>query len=174
SYNTGAMLSYSLNACSAWEGYRIAFNGTRGRLEHDLVEQVYVSGANMTPGAIAADGVRIRVIPLRGAVRNIEPWEATGGHGGGDDVMLDSVFGTPAPDLYRREADERSGIYSMLVGAAANQCFETNRSVRITDLIDGLGAPDSAAMPSRATPVAMPRRVGYGLHLRGHENKKEN
>lgn len=174
SYNTGAMLSYSLNACSAWEGYRIAFNGTRGRLEHELVEQVYVSGANMTPGEIAADGVRIRVIPLRGAVRDIAPWEASGGHGGGDDIMLASIFGTPGPDLYRREADERSGIYSMLVGAAANQCFETGRSVRISDLISGLGAPDSAAMPSRAAPVAMPRRVGYGLHLRGHENKKHN
>ena len=33
-YKTGATLSYSLNAFNAWEGYTIAFNGTKGRIEH--------------------------------------------------------------------------------------------------------------------------------------------
>ena len=37
-YKTGATLSYSLNAFNAWEGYTIAFNGTKGRLEHQIVE----------------------------------------------------------------------------------------------------------------------------------------
>ncbi len=32
-YQTGATLSYSLNGFNAWEGYRIAFNGTNGRIE---------------------------------------------------------------------------------------------------------------------------------------------
>jgi predicted dehydrogenase len=168
-YDTGAVLSYSLNACSAWEGYQIAFNGTRGRLEHEMVEQVYVAGANMSQGAVATDGVRIRVIPLRGAVQELEPWAATGGHGGGDDVMLNSIFGVPDTDPYRRESDERGGIYAMLVGAAANQCFETGRSVRIAELVTGLIAPDYPPMPTRAAALAMPRRVGYGLHLRGHD-----
>ena len=36
-YSTGATLSYSLNAFNAWEGYHIAFNGTRGRLEHGIL-----------------------------------------------------------------------------------------------------------------------------------------
>src|SRR5690606_40572226 len=37
-YRSGATLSYSLNACNAWEGYQIALNGTKGRLEHGIVE----------------------------------------------------------------------------------------------------------------------------------------
>ena len=32
-YDTGATLSYTLNAFNAWEGYQIAFNGTKGRLD---------------------------------------------------------------------------------------------------------------------------------------------
>jgi predicted dehydrogenase len=137
-YDTGATLSYSLNAFSPWEGYRIAFNGTRGRLEHDMVEQSYVSGTNMTQGGAVADGVRIRLIPLRGAAREIEPWTATGGHGGGDDAMLNALFGAPAPDPYGCAADERAGARSMLIGAAANLCFETARPVHLAELCDAL------------------------------------
>ena len=36
-YAGGATLSYSLNAFNAWEGYTVAFNGTKGRLEHSMV-----------------------------------------------------------------------------------------------------------------------------------------
>src|SRR5690606_27174596 len=43
-YDTGATLGYSLNAFNAWEGYRVAFNGTRGRLEHEVVEAGHVAG----------------------------------------------------------------------------------------------------------------------------------
>ncbi|NWG13857.1 MAG: Gfo/Idh/MocA family oxidoreductase [Acidobacteria bacterium] len=39
-------MSYSLNAFNAWEGYIINFDGTKGRLEHRIVEQVYVSGTD--------------------------------------------------------------------------------------------------------------------------------
>jgi len=158
-YDTGATLSYSLNACNAWEGYQIAFNGTKGRLEHQIVEQVYVAGGNMTQGGIADNGVRTRVIPLRGAIRDIEPWTGTGGHGGGDDLMLSELFGTAAPDKYQRASDERGGAASILIGAAANQCFQTGQAVRIAELVSGLVPPNAAPMPNRATPVPMPRSV---------------
>jgi predicted dehydrogenase len=158
-YDTGTTLSYSLNACNAWEGYQIAFNGTRGRLEHEMVEQIFVPGADASLRPLAGDSVRIRVIPLRGAARDIEPWTASGGHGGGDDVMLSELFGASEADRYRRASDERSGAYSILIGAAANRCFETGGAVRIADLVHGLAAPATAPMPSRATPVPMPRRV---------------
>lgn len=158
-YGTGTTLSYSLNACNSWEGYQIAFNGTKGRIEHEMVEQVYLSGASMPQGGVAADGVKIRVIPLRGAVREIEPWTASGGHGGGDDVMLNDIFGVAQEDPYKRASDERGGAYSILVGAAANRCFETGESVRIAELVTGLTPPVVAPMPTRASKVPMPRRV---------------
>ncbi|NLG74992.1 MAG: hypothetical protein GX535_02030 [Xanthomonadaceae bacterium] len=158
-YNTGATLSYSLNACNSWEGYHIAFNGTKGRIEHTIVEQAYVAGATMTQGGIEEEGVRTRLIPLRGRPEIIEPWTGTGGHGGGDDVMLDEIFGDAEPDKYKRVSDERSGAYSILVGAAANECFKTGQAVRIADMVTGLTPPEMAPMPTRETPIPMPKRV---------------
>jgi predicted dehydrogenase len=158
-YDTGTTLSYSLNAFNSWEGYHIAFNGTKGRIEHSIVEQAGVAGADETQGKIKDDGVTTRIIPLRGAPREIEPWTGTGGHGGGDDVMLTEIFGDAPADKYKRASDERGGAYSMLVGAAANQCFKTGQSVRIDQLVTGLTPPDRAPMPSRTASLPMPMKV---------------
>src|ERR1044072_5831566 len=124
-YDTGTTLIYSLNAFNSWEGYHIAFNGTKGRLEHSIVEQAGVAGADETQGKIKDDGVTTRIIPLRGSFKDIEPWTGTGGHGGGDDVMLTEIFGDAPADKYKRASDERGGAYSILIGVAANKCFET-------------------------------------------------
>lgn len=158
-YDTGTTLSYSLNAFNSWEGYNIAFNGTKGRIEHSVVEQAGVAGADETQGKIKHDGVSTRIIPLRGAPREIEPWTGTGGHGGGDDVMLTEIFGDAPSDKYKRVSDERGGAYSILVGVAANQCFKTGKSVRIDELVTGLTPPDRAPMPSRTASLPMPMRV---------------
>lgn len=159
-YDTGATLSYSLNAFNAWEGYTIAFNGTKGRIEHQIVEQVYVSGTDTVQGGIKDGGVTTRVIPLRGAPRNIEPWTGKGGHGGGDQVMLDDIFlPDKSNDKYLRNADERAGAASCLVGIAANQCFVSGHEVKIADLVKGLQSPHYAPMPTRNDPMPMPERA---------------
>ncbi len=156
-YDTGATLSYSLNAFNAWEGYTIAFNGTKGRLEHSVVESVYVNGAECAQGAVAPDGVRIRLIPLRGAARDITPWSAEGDHGGGDRLMLEDIF-TPGtvPDPLQRRADQRAGASSVLVGVAANRSIATGSAVRIEDLAGPLERPEFAPNPTRADRVPMP------------------
>jgi predicted dehydrogenase len=111
-YDNGTTLSYSLNAFNSWEGYTIAFNGTLGRIEHSIVEQVYISGADMEQGASAQGGVTTRLIPLRGHAQIIEPWRGEGGHGGGDRLMLDALFlPKPPEDPYLRASDERGGAY---------------------------------------------------------------
>jgi predicted dehydrogenase len=156
-YDNGVTLGYSLNAFNSWEGYQIAFNGTKGRLEHSIVEQIYVNGVETVQGGIADGGVKTRVIPLRAAARNIEPWSGVGGHGGGDKVMLDDIFlPNPPADKYLRAADERAGAASILIGIAANRCFETGAPVAIGDLVKNLGRPDYAPMPSRTGPLPMP------------------
>jgi predicted dehydrogenase len=158
-YNTGATLGYSLNAFNSWEGYTVAFNGTKGRIEHQVIERAGVAGASAPQGGIEKDDVRTRVIPLRGVPRELEPWTGEGDHGGGDAVMLEEVFGSPQPDKYKRASDERSGAYSILIGVAANRCFESGQSVRIADLVTGLTPPEMAAMPTRTSPVPMPMRI---------------
>jgi predicted dehydrogenase len=156
-YRSGATLSYSLNACNAWEGYQIAFNGTKGRLEHGIVEHATTAGATL-PGGVRPDGVSTRLIPMRGTAQELEPWTGAGGHGGGDDVMLREIFGSAEPDKYKRAADERSGVYSILVGAAANLCFASGRAVIVGDLVRGLTAPSAAPMPDRSSKIPMPVR----------------
>ncbi|MFD0473435.1 Gfo/Idh/MocA family oxidoreductase [Nonomuraea thailandensis] len=41
-YRRGARLSYSLNAHSPWEGYRVTVNGTAGRAELEVVERGFI------------------------------------------------------------------------------------------------------------------------------------
>ena len=156
-YQGGATLSYSLNAFNAWEGYTIAFNGTKGRLEHVVIEQAGISGLN---GSSMGDAIQTRIIPMRGDPRDIAPATGSGGHGGGDTVMLAEIFDpAAAADPLLRRADERAGAASVLIGVAANRCFETGQPVKIADLVTGLASPDFPAMPSHDAQVPMPRAL---------------
>jgi len=156
-YDNGVQLKYALSAYDAWEGYHIAFNGTKGRLEHRIVESAGAAGAAKVQSG--SEGVSTRIIPLRGAPRDIEPWTGKGSHGGGDDVMLSEIFGDAPADPYKRASDERAGAWSALVGIAANRCFETGQTVKIADLVTGLAPPDRAPMPDHSIAVPMPIRV---------------
>jgi hypothetical protein len=99
------------------------------------------------------------VIPLRGEARVIEPWTGQGGHGGGDKVMLDDIFlPNPPDDKYVRDSDERGGTASILVGIAANRCFETGQPVKVADLVTGFTRPEYPPMPGHDGPVPMPPR----------------
>jgi predicted dehydrogenase len=159
-YDTGALLTYSLNTFNAWEGYTVVFNGTKGRIEHTIVEGVYVNGTDTVQGGIADGGVTTRVIPLRGAARELKPWTGAGSHGGGDHAMLKDIFlPVPPVDKYLRASDERGGAASILVGIAANRCMETRGEVKIDGLVSGLTRPDYAPMPARDGPLPMPPRI---------------
>ena len=76
-------MSYSINTFMPIEGYRLAFNGTKGRLEvRDYERQPWDPGEETEMHLIKNFGKRIKVeIPT-----------ATGGHGGGDDVLRNLVF----------------------------------------------------------------------------------
>ena len=159
-YNTGVTLSYSLNAFNAWEGYAIAFNGTKGRLELKEEEKVFTSKDGSLPRAIKGDGTYIRIYPLRAPAYEVEVWKGEGSHGGGDRVMLEDLF-LPGKntDKHQRAADQRSGAYSILVGIAANQSFRSGKAVQIADLVPRLAMPDYPAMPSHTESVPMPPKV---------------
>ncbi|MBO9622654.1 MAG: Gfo/Idh/MocA family oxidoreductase [Sphingomonas sp.] len=158
SYAGGATLSYSLNAFNAWEGYHVAFNGTKGRLEHSVIEQGGVAGASNERDE---DRIKTRIIPMRGEAQEITPDTGAGSHGGGDAVMLADIFDPDAPeDPLLRAADERGGAASCLIGIAANKCFQTGQPVKIADLVTGLDLPVLPPMPGHKTPVPMPMRTG--------------
>jgi len=148
-YDNGALMSYSLNTYMPWEGYEVSFNGSKGRLEHKCMESVYISGDGSIPGALRSDGTYIRVYPHFQPGYNLDIWQSTGGHGGGDILMLTDIF-DPAgdPDRYLRAADQRAGAYSILTGIAANQSMKSGKAVKIEDLVHGIGRPDYTPMPT--------------------------
>ncbi len=157
SYENGVKMAYSLNSFMPWEGYSVSFNGTRGRLEHKCQETVYISGDGSVQGALRPDGTTIDIYPHFKPGYAVEIWQAAGGHGGGDRLMLKDIFDpAPEPDKYRRAADQRAGAYSILTGVAANRSMATGQSVMIADLVKGIGQPDYPPMPSPQEALSLP------------------
>lgn len=153
-YRSGAKLSYSLHAFMPWEGYTVAFNGTRGRLEHTCQETVYMSGDGSVPGRMVPEGTSIRIYPQFQEGYSVPIWPSEGGHGGGDPVLLRDVFSTERqPDPYLRAADERAGAWSILTGISANRSMEWGRPVRVDELVPDLALPDYPAMPTPDQPI---------------------
>ena len=137
-YQGGAILSYMLHAYSPVEGYRIAFNGTKGRIEHYASENTYINGDGTVPGELEKGRVGTTLIPEFSRPQELEVDTGSGGHGGGDDPLLEDIFGTVNQnDPLRRRANQVDGAYSILVGIAAVQSIDEGKPVRISDLIDG-------------------------------------
>ncbi|WP_040950715.1 Gfo/Idh/MocA family oxidoreductase [Gorillibacterium massiliense] len=134
-YKNKAILTYSLNAYMPWEGYRIAFNGTKGRLEMTIVEQSYVNSGGDKSLEGALKDKRIILFPMWKPPVEIEISEGEGGHGGGDPVLLNDIFGTPAEDRFHRAANHIDGARSILTGIAANRAIRTGQPVKIKDLV---------------------------------------
>ncbi|MEU9787039.1 Gfo/Idh/MocA family oxidoreductase [Streptomyces phaeochromogenes] len=151
-YASGVSLSYHLTAYSPWEGYRVAFNGSEGRLELLVEESTWVRPAERVDGAsppvMHGSAVGDDVGRTELLVRRF--WEqprevkvgggegaAEGGHGGGDVRMLADLFGPRSGgDALGRAADAVDGARSLVTGLAANESFETGLPVRVRDLLD--------------------------------------
>jgi predicted dehydrogenase len=139
-YASGATMSYHLTAYSPWEGYRIGFNGTRGRLEVLLEENSYrLPRTSYNIEATAADASlppKIVLRPLWEKPVEIElPVATEGGHGGGDIRLLRDVFVGADNDPLGRAAGHVDGATSIMTGIAANRAFKTGEVVRVADLL---------------------------------------
>ncbi len=163
SYRSGVKMTYSLNAFSPWEGHTVAFNGTRGRIEHKCEESVYISGDGSVPGALKREGTWTRIYPHWKEAYEVDIWVAEGGHGGGDQPLVEDVFSpSPPKDKYLRTADHRAGIWSVITGAAANRSIETGEAVSIDSIITGLEMPDYPPMPDGSEPLSVPEEAVAG------------
>ena len=134
-YNSGAIMSYSLTAFAPKEGFRVTFTGTKGRMELDVTEQVYVNAGGDPNLEGAAKSKSITVYPMFDNPYKVEIPEAVGGHGGGDPILLNDIFGTPEPDPLNRAASHVDGAMSILTGIAANKSIATGMPVDIDTLV---------------------------------------
>jgi predicted dehydrogenase len=153
-YRSGVNLSYSLQAFMPWEGYSVAFNGSKGRLEHVCMETSYTSGDGSIPGELIPMGTKISIHPHFHPAYDVEVDQVGGGHGGADPLLLADIFAHERPaDPYLRAADHRSGAYSILTGIAANRSMDFGKPFRIDSLVQGLKYPDYPRMPTSDEPI---------------------
>jgi predicted dehydrogenase len=141
-FDTGASLSYHLTAYSPWEGYRIAFNGSAGRLELEVVETTWTDPGSAGPrGALVygeapdphAGATTITLHRHWQPPQDIPARTVAGGHGGGDERLMAAVFDGDDPGHIA--ADARDGARALLIGMAANEAFRSGSVVRTADLV---------------------------------------
>jgi predicted dehydrogenase len=141
-YQNNAVLTYCLNAFQPWEGYRLEINGTKGRLEHNCRESSYINGDGTTQGGFEAEGTDIIIYPHFKTPYDVEIEKATGGHGGGDDRLVEDLFGQIKEDKFGRAADYVQGAASILVGIAGNKSINSKKVIFIDDLVKNLPDPE--------------------------------
>ncbi len=135
-YQSGAQMSYSLNAYSPWEGFRVCFTGDKGRIELEVVEAVYVNAGGESSKEGVVESKKITVYPMFGDAYNVPIEEGVGGHGGGDRVLLNDLFGTPVEDPFKRAASHVDGAMSILTGISANKSIASGMPIDVMSLVD--------------------------------------
>jgi predicted dehydrogenase len=124
-YANKVQVSYSLTTYSPYEGYRISFNGTKGKLDAWIQE-------SQPWEAEKYDQIEITTNFGKREIIQIPNTEA--GHGGGDIRLRKRLFNPSEADTFKQAAGSRDGAMSILVGIAARQSIDNNKPVKIADL----------------------------------------
>ena len=123
-YMNGVQVSYSLTAYSPYEGYRIAFNGTKGRMDAWVQESNPTTDANYDEIMISKNFGKREYIQI----------QHKAGHGGGDKLLKDQIFIPGTADPLKQTAGIRDGALACLVGIAARKSIASGHPVMIKDL----------------------------------------
>ena len=135
-YSNGVLLNYALNAFMPYEGQRIGFNGTQGRMEIDLVNHYHRPNES---GVLKVQSMNVppvvRVNPLFAAPYDVPIEQRQGGHGGADEAIREHLFRDGVPDPLHQFAGSRAGAMSVLIGVAANRSIVSGKPIKISDLL---------------------------------------
>ena len=144
-YKNNVVMTYSLCAHCPWEGYRVVFNGTKGRLEFNVVERSFCDAEGEDFNSfgmreLAEDRSKLspEIIfqPHWGKPQVIESTTDTlAGHGGGDDRLLKHLFVGVDEDPLGLAAGYIDGAKSILTGIGANLSMQTGEPVNVQKLI---------------------------------------
>ncbi len=128
-YDRGALLNYSINFSLPYEGYRLAINGTKGRIES---QEYHASGRTPFPVPVQT----IDYLPLFGSKETIHVVHREGGHGGGDPVLLEDIFLGPDPArTYSILSGAADGAHSVATGEAVWRSVKEKRPIRIAEVL---------------------------------------
>ncbi|MDB5192745.1 MAG: 4,5-dihydroxyphthalate dehydrogenase [Segetibacter sp.] len=124
-YANNVQVSYSLTTYSPYEGYRISFNGTKGKLDAWVQERQPWEVEKYDEIQLTNNFGKREII----RVPNNEE-----GHGGGDVRLRKQLFNPAGKDTYRQAAGSRDGAMSILVGIAARNSIDSGKPVKIGSL----------------------------------------
>lgn len=134
-YRGGALLNYSCNFCTPWEGYILGINGTGGRVEIVYRSKPEPSG-RLAP---AEETGMITFYPLFGGKEVIEIPPVAGGHGGADYVIQRDLFGGISDESRELAlvAGSDEGAVSVAMGEAVWRSAAERRPICLAQLLDG-------------------------------------
>jgi len=129
-YTNGVTASYSVNFSTPYEGYRLAINGTEGRIETQQYDK------NRTPFETSAQTVTLLPLFGKSAREIIDVIHGEGGHGGGDPLILQDIFLGPDEDRgYDIQAGAKAGALSVALGEAVWRSVKEHRPVTVAELL---------------------------------------
>ena len=129
-YKNGVLLNYSANFSTPYEGYRLAINGTHGRLE---TLEFVGAGASQLPNLNEGDQY-IDYYPIFAGRERINVISGVGGHGGGDPLILEDIFlGEDPARKYDILAKSVDGLRAIAIGDAV---FTSIQDGGVKDLSD--------------------------------------
>ena len=123
-YANNVQVSYSLTTYSPYEGYRISFNGTEGKLDAWIHEK--------QPWEMEKYD-EIQITKNFGKTEYIRVDNTEAGHGGGDTRLRKQLF-NPGEDKWKQAAGSRDGAMSILAGIAARNSIDKGKPIKIEDL----------------------------------------
>ena len=147
-YANGVIVNYSLTTYSPYEGWQIAFNGKKGRIE-TWEDIPYLQKTKVDEAKRHAIEMSNADDAIAGEVHEILAWDnfgkdyevyttpkIRGGHGGGDIRMQKRMFVDTNDNPHHVMAGTRDGAMSVLIGIAARKSIALNRPVKISELTD--------------------------------------
>ena len=142
-YRNGGLLNYSLNASVPYEGWNLAINGTKGRLESKITDNKPSPGWQERFQITGPDGrvlkgkgyavtdwpaeYGVHVMPHDGDDYEVRLPNIAEGHGGGDWKIFEAALADryPESDALSVFANAVSGAFSTAIGAAANESMSS-------------------------------------------------
>lgn len=125
-YAKGALLSYSLNAHSPYEGWRMSINGSKGRLEAFFPETGPLSDIKKHTICLYDLSNQLTTVDIPCDVKN---------HGGGDTRLLRDLFIGNEQDPLGHHAGSQAGVNSIIIGIAANKSIREQKIISVDSLL---------------------------------------
>ena len=116
-YKGGTLLTYSLNLFAMKEGFNLTLIGENGM----------IFGRHFRNELEDKDYYEFELMRKEGVVERVVFPKAEGIHGGGDERLLDMMFGDSIADPLGQAADSYAGVMSAMIGIGANESIKTGK-----------------------------------------------